>query len=80
MSDERLKAILEELRLNRRAGLVREIMSVSQAAEYLGQSEYTIRDWVRLRKIPHFKVNGVIKFRKSKLDRWIDRCEVVVLK
>lgn len=79
MSDELLKAILEELRLSRRAGPEREIMSVSQAAEYLGQSEHTIREWVRMRKVPYFKVNGAIKFRKTKLDRWIDKCEVVVL-
>jgi excisionase family DNA binding protein len=73
-----LEQILTELRrLNdAKASPSREIMSIPQAAEYLGQSESTLRDWVRLRKIPFSKVNGAIKFRKSKLDRWIDRNEV----
>ena len=57
----------------------REIMSVPEAAEYLGQSEYTLREWVRMRKIPFYRVNGAIKFRKSRLDRWIDRGEVAMM-
>jgi len=55
---------------------VKEILSVRQAAEFLGLSEYTIREWVRLRRIPHSKINGTIKFRRSKLIRWIDQGEI----
>jgi len=55
---------------------VREVMDVEQAAEYLGQWEYTLWEWARRRKIPHCKINGSIKFRKSKLDRWMDRNEI----
>jgi excisionase family DNA binding protein len=73
-----LEQILTELRrLNdAKTTPAQEILSILQAAEYLGQSKSTLRDWVRLRKIPFSKVNGAIKFRKSKLDRWIDRNEV----
>jgi excisionase family DNA binding protein len=76
-----LEQILTELRrLNdAKATPAREIMSVSQAAEYLGQSEWTLREWVRMRKVPFYKVNGGIKFRKSKLDRWIDHKEIPML-
>ncbi len=77
-----LKDIREELRRQNKAQqpTVREIMDVQQAAEYLGLSEYTLREWVRKRKIPHLKVNGSLRFRKSKLDRWLDHHEVILLK
>jgi excisionase family DNA binding protein len=75
-----LQEILTELRRQNNSGApVREIMSISQAAEYLDISEYTLREWARMRKIPHMKVNGSIRFRKSKLDRWMDRQEIGVI-
>jgi len=75
-----LEQILAELRrLNGPAAPAREIMSISQAANYLGQSEHTLRDWVRLLKIPYCKINGTIKFRKSRLDRWIDQHEIAMM-
>ncbi|RJP80239.1 MAG: DNA-binding protein [Candidatus Zixiibacteriota bacterium] len=70
-----LQAILAELRKSRPSP-EREILDVHQAAEYLGQSEYTVREWVRMRKIPFNRVNGAIKFRRSRLETWIDRGEV----
>lgn len=74
---QQLSHIINELRLLREQNSVeREILSVRQAAEFLGLSEYTIREWVRLRRIPHSKVNGTIKFRRSKLIRWIDQGEI----
>ena len=77
-----LTELLKETRRSndsRAAERTREILSLAQAAEYLGQSEHTLREWVRLHKVPFSKVNGGIKFRRSKLDRWIDRCEVPML-
>jgi len=74
---QQLGNIISELRLMReQTSAEREILSVRQAAEFLGLSEYTIREWVRLRRIPHSKVNGTIKFRRSRLIRWIDRGEI----
>ena len=72
-----LEQILTELRRQRNgAAAVREVMDVKQAAEYLGQSAYTMREWVRMRKIPHCKINGSIKFRKTKIDRWMELNEI----
>lgn len=78
----RLMEVLEQIlatlkRLEGKASPAdREILDINQAAAYLGQSVHTLRDWIRLHKVPYFKVNGAIKFRKSKLDRWVDRGEV----
>ena len=77
---QKLEELISEVRLLReQTKPTREIMSVPQAAEYLGQTEGTLRQWVRKRKVPFYKVNGSIKFRKSKLDRWIDRGEVLTI-
>jgi excisionase family DNA binding protein len=77
---QKLDELISEIRhLSDHPGRIREILSVAQAAEYLSQSEHTLRDWVRLRKIPCCKINGTIKFRKSRLDRWIDQHELAMM-
>jgi len=77
---EQLSQVITELRLLReQTKPTREVMSVPEAAEYLGQKELTLRDWVRKRKVPFYKVNGSIKFRKTKLDKWIDRNEISMI-
>ena len=79
-SEQLLEQILAELRcLNEKAKPTRELMDIQQAAEYIGQKEGTLRHWVRTRKVPFFKVNGSVKFRRSKLDKWIDRNEVSIV-
>ncbi|MCX6640290.1 MAG: helix-turn-helix domain-containing protein [bacterium] len=79
---QKLDQILTELRRASDAksslASTREIMSLHEAAEYLRQSEYTLRKWVRLQQVPFSKINGETKFKRSKLDRWIDRNEVGV--
>ncbi len=80
MMEKLLGDILAELCLLReQTKPTREVMNIPQAAEYLGQTELTLRDWVRKRKVPFYKVNGSIKFRKTKLDKWIDRNEISMI-
>ncbi|TKJ41186.1 hypothetical protein CEE37_05845 [candidate division LCP-89 bacterium B3_LCP] len=71
---EQILAVLEAIR--EQTEPVRDILTVDQAADYLAISNYTLREWVRLRKVPHHKVNKQIRFKKSKLDKWLDRAEV----
>ena len=72
-----LKEILSELQqIRQQTEPVKEVLSVAQAAQYLSVSEYTLREWVRMKKVPHSKPNGQIRFKKSKLDRWLDRNEI----
>jgi excisionase family DNA binding protein len=75
--EELLKDILTELQqIRQQSEPVKEVFSVREAARYLSISEYTLREWVRMRKVPHNKINKQIRFKKSKLDRWLDRNEV----
>ena len=74
---QKLDELITEVRLIReQAEPVREIMSIPKAAQYLDQSEHTLRKWVKERKVPHSKINGTLKFRKSRLDAWVKRNEV----
>jgi len=78
---QQLDQIITELRgIRQQAAAVREILTIEEAADYLRMSPYTLRDKVRLRQIPFFKVGskgcGSIRFRRSSLDRWVDRGEV----
>ena len=74
---QKLDVLISEVKLLReQTRPTREIMNVKEAAGYLGISEYILREWVRLKKIPFHRVNKQIRFRKSKIDRWIDRNEI----
>jgi len=74
-----LAEILKELRRTndtRAAERTREILDIKDAAAYLGLSEHTVRMYVRKREIPCFKVGGAIRFRRSRLNQWIDQGEI----
>ena len=46
-------------------------MTPKQAAEYIGCSEYTIRDLARRHKIPNYRVASKIMFNRYSLDQWV---------
>ena len=50
----------------------RRLMSISEAAEYLGVKKSTLYDWVSLRKIPFVKCGRLTKFDIKEIDRWIE--------
>ena len=77
---QQLDQILNELRgLRQQETSAREILTIEEAADYLRLSVFTLREKVRLRQVPFYKVGGAVRFRRSKLDRWIDRNEVATV-
>ena len=50
-------------------------MSVKEAAPYIGASEYKLREMVRMKQIPAYKVGSRIYFRKDSIDAWITQQE-----
>lgn len=47
-------------------------INLEEAAEYLGVSKDTIRNWIRKGSgVPAHKVGKLWKFKKSELDIWI---------
>ena len=57
---------------------LREVMSVRQAAEYLGVSVDTLYKYVKASKVPSFKLGNRLRFKKSILDRWMEESSVSV--
>jgi excisionase family DNA binding protein len=51
---------------------VREVLTIRQAAEYLGISADSLYDYVREQRIPAFKLGNRWRFKKSLLDRWME--------
>jgi excisionase family DNA binding protein len=50
----------------------REVMNIRQASEYLGVSPDTLYKYVGENKIPAFKLGNRWRFKKSKLDEWME--------
>ena len=51
--------------------LTKITMTVKEVAEYIGLSNSTIYNMVKLKEIPHIKVRGKILFHRVTIDNWI---------
>jgi excisionase family DNA binding protein len=51
----------------------REVMNIRQASQYLGVSPDTLYKYLSAGKIPAFKLGNRWRFKKSTLDRWMER-------
>jgi excisionase family DNA binding protein len=51
------------------------LLSVDEAADYLGVSAYTVRQWAREGKLPAIRLGRYWRFFESSLARWLDELE-----
>jgi len=51
----------------------REVMDIRAASEYLGVSRETLYKYIYEEKIPAFKLGNRWKFKKTVLDRWMEK-------
>jgi excisionase family DNA binding protein len=51
----------------------REVMDIREASQYLGVSRETLYKYVYEERIPAFKLGNRWKFKKTVLDRWMER-------
>jgi excisionase family DNA binding protein len=49
----------------------RALLSVEQAAEQLGVSVGTLRNWLSMRRLEHVKVGRLTRIPQSAIDRYI---------
>ena len=56
---------------NTNAGLPDRLLNASEAAEYLGYSEGTVRNKASEGVLPYVKLGTALRFRLSELDAWI---------
>ncbi len=48
------------------------LMTIEDVAEYLKVTRRTIYEWVKHNKIPAVKLVGQWRFKKEKIDAWIE--------
>ena len=57
---------------------VRRAWKNDEAADYIGCTPKTLRVWVSKKKVPHTRVNGLIRFFQKDLDSWLEKNRVQV--
>ena len=59
---------------------VRDILTDSEAAQFLSIKERTLRLWRARRGLPHFKItHKEIRYRRADLERWLDGFRVATI-
>ncbi|MFH0754876.1 MAG: helix-turn-helix domain-containing protein [Candidatus Omnitrophota bacterium] len=48
------------------------LMTIDEVAEYLRVKKRTVYDWVKKEKIPAVKIVGLWRFRKDRIDQWLE--------
>ena len=48
-----------------------KLLSVTEAAEFLGIKKSTLYEWIIQKKVPHYKVGRLVKFRREDLEAWL---------
>ncbi|MFA5459796.1 MAG: helix-turn-helix domain-containing protein [Candidatus Paceibacterota bacterium] len=51
----------------------KELLSTTETAELLGISKNTLYEWIIQKKIPHFKVGRLVKFKREDLEDWLKK-------
>jgi len=54
-----------------------KLITVEEAAKYLDIHPVTLYRWARAKKIPAVKMGKVWRFKKEKLEAWLERQENV---
>ena len=49
-----------------------ELMTIDDLADYLKVTRRTIYDWLKNNKIPAIKLVGQWRFKRDKIDAWLD--------
>src|SRR5215510_13137824 len=52
--------------------VVEKYFNTKGLSEYIVTPEQTIRRWVLNNEIPYYRIHGVIRYRMSDIDKWIE--------
>lgn len=53
-----------------------QVMNVKEVAKYLNCSESKIRNMVRDKQIPNFRIGSKLNFNRETIDRWVNGQEI----
>lgn len=68
---QKLSPLLKTLKKEKQ-DIMENMMTVEEAAKYLGVNNSFIRKKVQTSEIPYFKVGKYLRFRKSEMDKWLE--------
>jgi excisionase family DNA binding protein len=54
-----------------------KMLNVVEAAKLFGVSSKTMYGWAERRKVPHYKINGSVRFDPVELMEFKERCRVL---
>jgi len=57
--------------LNNTHLLFEKLWTVEELSEFLQVSDKTIYDWVHKKSIPYQKINRLLRFRPSEIEKWL---------
>jgi excisionase family DNA binding protein len=57
----------------------RKLMTINEAAGYLGLSVHTLYAWTSQRKVPFVKLGNRVRFDVDQLNRWVSKHSVPVV-
>jgi len=49
-----------------------ELMTIDELARYLRVKKRTVYDWLKKRKIPAIKTVGQWRFKRDRIDTWLE--------
>lgn len=58
--------------LSMRDAVKNELMTIGDLADYLRVTRRTIYEWLKTNKIPAIKLVGQWRFKRDKIDAWLD--------
>jgi len=50
-----------------------KLWTVTDLAKHLSVSPMTIYDWVHQKRVPHFKVGSLLRFRPREIEMWLSQ-------
>lgn len=45
-------------------------MPIGELSAYLGIPKWTLYQWVSQRRIPHYKLGGLLRFKREEIEDW----------
>lgn len=56
----------------------KRFMNIKELSEYLNVSKHTIYSWVSMKRIPHLKIGGTLRFDIREIESWLKERKVEV--
>ncbi|MCL4321839.1 MAG: helix-turn-helix domain-containing protein [Deltaproteobacteria bacterium] len=53
-----------------------KLIDIKALSEILSVKSSTLYQWVELGKIPHYKLNGAVRFNHSEILDWLSACKI----